>query len=58
MLRHCYKNGNDRFSCSDCNDFNDFIVCVIVALDVPVINMFSFCGLLFMNINEGGIKLI
>jgi len=23
----CYNNGSDRFSCSDCNAFNDFIVC-------------------------------
>jgi len=28
LQRHCYNNGNDRFSCSDCNAFVDFIVCV------------------------------
>jgi len=24
---HCYSNGSDRFSCSDCNASGGFIVC-------------------------------
>jgi len=27
LQRCCYNDGIDRFSCSDCNAFNDLIVC-------------------------------
>jgi len=42
---HCYNNGSDRFSCSDCKTSNDFIVCdcgLTVAVAIHLIIAISF----------------